>query len=179
MTYQRVPEWQTSVIDLKGLSHRHYHPSLILMAHKLAHPLQLHYPYMVKKVLIINASAIFRFVWALFKPFVFPHLRALMEVAPEGEETEQLLSEYIDLQVLPEIIVPGKGQGKPVPGLSPDWEAQLLPPPRDDDWERIPFVYGPSEKTLSLCKVQTTVLLTGTWTNKKATKTAAIQVITT
>jgi len=137
------PQMVTAAMDLKGLNRRHYHPSLIALAHKLAFPLQMHYPHLAKKVLLINAPRIFSVVWKIFKPFIMHHLRVLMEVATEAE-SEILLNQYMDLHVLPEALLPDKGCGRPVPGLDPHWEMiAALPPPSDDDWERLPLVYGP------------------------------------
>ncbi|CAB9501234.1 SEC14-like protein 5 [Seminavis robusta] len=141
----RRPKLVTAVIDLKGLNRRHYHPALMLIAQKMMTPMQLHYPHMPKKVLLVNTPGIFRFVWALFKPLVMHHLRMLMEVASEAE-TEQLLRQHMDLSILPEIMAPGVGKGRAIPGLNPKWEGGILSP-SDDDWDRAPLLYGPDDDT--------------------------------
>ncbi|CAB9526937.1 SEC14-like protein 5 [Seminavis robusta] len=146
--YHQRPGRVTAVLDLKGLNRRHYHPSLILLAQKLMDPLEENYPHVIKKILVVNAPAIFDFVWGLVKHLVAPHLRLLMEVAKESE-TQDLLSRYIDLEVLPDYLVPGIGQGKPVRGLNPDWVSELLPPQSDHDSERVPLVYGPKKSASS------------------------------
>jgi CRAL/TRIO domain len=154
------PKMVTAVIDLKGLNSRHYHPSLLQIVQKMGFALQLHYPHIVKRVLVVNAPGIFRFVWTIVKPFVMPHLRMLMEVASESE-TEELLQKYVNLCDLPEVLAPGIGKGRPVHGLNPDWTGGLLPPKQDSDWDRIPLVYGPSSEHERVSKEhQSTVSLT-------------------
>lgn len=181
------PGLTTVVIDMRGLCHSHYHPSLLILVQHLGGALQLHYPHLAGKVLVINAPRIFRFVWALFKPFIMPHLRAIMEVATENE-TEALLGYYMDLQVLPDCIAPGLGQGKHVPGLNPNWNLGILPPARSSDWGHIPLTYGPSiiynkaratmpaltlESQEVAVWVATTQLMRGTW-NKDGIYTAKV-----
>ena len=146
--FQQRPKRATAVVDLKGLNRRHYHPSLILLVSQLGHSLQLHYPYLIKKVLIINAPSIFRVVWAIFKPFVFEHLRALMEIASTEEASEALVKAHMDLAVLPEVLFPGQAHGKAVRGIHPNWECLLLPPETPSDWDRPQLVYGNSKRIL-------------------------------
>lgn len=140
------PKRATAVVDLRGLNRRHYHPSLLVLVRVLANPIQSHYPYVMKKVLVINAPALFRFVWTIIKPFVLPHLRALMEVATEAE-SKTLMEKYVDLKELPDIFAPRIGKGKHVEGLNPRWDTDEYgpPPPSPDDMERPPLTYGPAE----------------------------------
>ena len=162
------PKMVTAIIDLKGLNHRHYHPSLIAIVQRMGFALQLHYPHIAKKVLVVNAPGIFRIVWSILKPFVMPHLRMLMEVASEAE-TEELLNKYVDLSVLPDVLAPGKGRGKPVRGLNPNRDMLFLPPKQSDDWNRIPLVYGTDENEC-IPEEPTAVSLTGSMSSSLASE---------
>lgn len=142
------PTIGTAILDLKGLSPRHYHPALLTIAANVAQPLQLHYPYMLKKILVVNAPWIAHVVWNKFlKHLVFAHLRELIEIAATEEQSEELVDKYVDLQILPAEMLGGKGTGKAVqPWLNPRWEIGLLPPEDpanpEKEWERPPLVYG-------------------------------------
>jgi CRAL/TRIO domain len=74
-------------------------------------------------------------VWNIFKHFVDPHVKELIEIATE-HDTEALLEKHMDLSVLPKEIAPDKGRGRAVQGYEPVWEGGPLPPPGSDDWKR-------------------------------------------
>ena len=125
----------TCIVDLKGLNRSHMSPSLVPVGQQVTRLLQDNYAGIGKNILVVRAPYIFRFVWNIFKHFIDPHVKDLIEIATE-KETEELLAKHMDVSIMPEEIVPGKGRGKAVSGYEPVWEGGPLPPPAKNDWER-------------------------------------------
>ena len=136
----------TAILDLKGLNRSHLSPSLVPVGQEVTRLVQDNYPGSGKKILIIRAPYFFRFVWSIFKHFVDPHVKDLMEIATD-KETEEVLAKYMDLRILPKEIVPGKGQGRAIRGYDPVWEGGPLPPSGKDDWKRRAPVFGPDNQS--------------------------------
>ncbi|CAB9518344.1 Phosphatidylinositol/phosphatidylcholine transfer protein [Seminavis robusta] len=125
----------TTILDLKGLNRHHMNPSLVPVGQAVTRLVQDNYPGFGKKILVVRAPYIFRFVWNIFKHFVDPNVKELIEIATE-KETEEILEQYMDLSVLPKEIAPSKGQGTSVQGYETIWEGGPLPPTSKDDWNR-------------------------------------------
>ena len=143
----------TAILDLKGLNRSHLSPSLVPVGQEVTRLVQDNYPGSGKKILIIRAPYFFRFVWSIFKHFVDPHVKDLMEIATE-KESEEVLAKYMDLRILPKEIVPGEGKGRAIRGYDPVWEGGPLPPSGKDDWKRRVPVFGPDHQS---CYQETTL----------------------
>lgn len=129
----RVKQFIT-ILDIHGLNKNHLNPGLVPVGQAVTRLVQDNYPGFGKKILVIRAPFLFRFVWNIFKHFVDPNVKDVIEIATE-KETKELLEKYMDLSVLPKEIVP-EGRGKAVQGYEPVWEGGTLPPPSKDDQKR-------------------------------------------
>lgn len=136
----------TAILDLKGLNRSHLSPSLVPVGQEVTRLVQDNYPGIGKKILIIRAPYLFRFVWSIFKHFVDPHVKDLMEIATD-KESEAVLAKYMDLNVLPNEIIPSQGAGRAIRGYETIWEGGPLPPPGKNDWRRRAPVFGPDNQS--------------------------------
>lgn len=67
---------------------------------------------------MIRAPIVFRMIWALTHHFIDKSVASKMEVCGKDNYRE-VLSQYMDLKVLPSVIVE-EGEGQVVKGLSPN-----------------------------------------------------------
>ena len=104
--------------DLKGvpLSKVISSPQLLSMYGELMRIDQENYPDASKKIIIINTPTLFRMGWKVFKPFFHKYVVEKM-VFCGSNDYEEVLSEYVDLSVLPLDLVPGIGQGVAETGM--------------------------------------------------------------
>ena len=87
---------------------------------------QCNYPETAKHLIIIRAPALFRVVWNIVQHFFDPGVRQKM-VFCGSSNCNQVLSKYVDLAILPDCVVPGKGKGKAADGMPSNFEGGLLP----------------------------------------------------
>lgn len=71
-----------------------------------------------KSMILIRAPMAFRLIWTIIRPFIDP-LVASKIVLCGKDNYREVLSEYVDLKILPAVIVE-EGQGRVVKGLPPD-----------------------------------------------------------
>ncbi|CAB9525290.1 SEC14-like protein 2 [Seminavis robusta] len=102
--YKRKATQFTVIYDLQGLSMRHMRPGLIPTLGTISRLLQDTYPELIKRVLIVRAPSIFKTIWGIVKHMFDKELRDLMIFATEGDDSNQLLERFIDVNVLPSCI---------------------------------------------------------------------------
>lgn len=114
----------TVVYDLKGLNAGHLNPSVLQFFGEVQHMNQTKYPGPLKRMIIIRAPSIFRYIWAMAKHFFPQSSRDKMIFA--GKNYHKELEKYIELDVLPPCIYE-HGKGCPAPGLPPRMEGGAIP----------------------------------------------------
>ena len=99
----------TLVEDLHGLSRKHLSRKVLSIIGEILTLDQANYCELAKKIIIIRAPTIFTWAWALAKPFFDPGVVEKM-VFCGVNDYRRVLSEFMELEVLPSCIVPeGKG----------------------------------------------------------------------
>lgn len=117
-----VKEWereagrpiQSSIVveDLQGLSRRLLASSVRTFYGFVTEMDTRYYPESNKKIIIIRAPGVFRFVWAVGKKFYDPKVVNKMEFCG-ADNYLSVLSRYVDLDVLPRCINPeGSGEAR-------------------------------------------------------------------
>ena len=81
---------------------------------------QDNYPETAKRLIIIRTPVIFRLVWSIIKHFFDKGVVDKMIFAGSSDYQE-VLRQYMDLEVLPEEIAPGIGKGAAIPGMPPNF----------------------------------------------------------
>jgi len=104
--YNRKPTKFTVIFDLQGLSSQHMRPGLLPVCGTVARILQDNYPEIVRRVIVIRAPYLFKTIWGLVKHFFDPELRDLMIFGTSEANSEEVLDQYIDRDVLPHCIHP-------------------------------------------------------------------------
>jgi hypothetical protein len=104
--YGKLPGPMTVIVDLKDLSTRHIRPGLVPILAHAARIVQDCYPESIKRVLVIRAPAIFKFIWGLVQHFFDPELRDVMVFGTTEDDSHHVLERYIDPNVLPHCIHP-------------------------------------------------------------------------
>lgn len=163
------PKMFLVVHDLKGLDWSQLHPSLVSLSQELIHLEQTLHPHWAKKALIVNCPPIISVFWSIFKHIIPQHVREMIEFATEAH-TEEVVSKFVDVCVLPKEVLPGLGKGTAVRDYEPVWEGGMLPPPSDDDRKRrSPIIIDGDRnedvhcKALKETKVLAKVLMQGEW----------------
>jgi CRAL/TRIO domain len=77
---------------------------------------QENYPDASKKIIVIRTPALFRMGWNLVKPFFDKYVVEKM-VFCGHHDYESVLSQYVDLTILPPDLLPGIGQGRAEVGM--------------------------------------------------------------
>ena len=114
------PIQRTIIIeDLQGLNRRFLASKVTRFYSRVCDMDDRYYPETNKKIIIIRAPTLFRFVWAVVKRFFDPYVVSKMEFC--GDNYCQVLEKHMDLAVLPPCIYP-EGKGEAVAGLSPLFE---------------------------------------------------------
>jgi hypothetical protein len=104
----RKPITQFTVLfDLQGLNRNHMRPTLLQVCGTIARVLQDHYPALEKRILILHAPPIFKWIWKLVRHFFDASLRDLMVVATDDKDSQHLIELYIDRDVVPHVLHPG------------------------------------------------------------------------
>jgi len=91
---------------------------------------QENYPEQVKRIIVIGLPSGFMFAWNLVKPLFGEAVceRLIFAGTSNGTKTRAVLAQYMDLQVLPDCIVPGIGQGRAaVPYMTGDLSGGPVP----------------------------------------------------
>lgn len=116
----------TVIYDLKGLSIRHYNPSVLAWFQSHMAMTEDNYPGPIKRIIIIRAPSIFRMVWSVVKHF-FPKCSRDKMVFSGSNDHMKVLGKYMNVSHLPRCINPN-GQGGPAIGM-PDncFEAGKIP----------------------------------------------------
>lgn len=115
----------TLIEDLQGLSWAHASRKLMNVYGEIMRLDQDNYPETAKKLIIIRAPTVFRLVWKIAKNCFDPGVVLKMAFCGTSDYKE-VLSEYMDLEVLPSAVVE-EGKGKAFPGMPPDFEGGPLP----------------------------------------------------
>ena len=103
----------TILVDLDGLSVRLLRPALLGIVKETARVAQDHYPGLAKRIIVIRAPKVFQVAWKIAKHFYDPHVHNKFIFA-EQDDYLKILSEYMDLDVLPSVIYE-HGHGQPMP----------------------------------------------------------------
>lgn len=106
----------TVVYDLKGLCTAHMNRKVLDLFGEIMNISQTQYPGPFKRIIIIRAPSIFRYIWAVAKHFFRQSARDKMVFA--NKNYLDVLDTYIDRSVLPPSIAPG-GRGKVAMGMPP------------------------------------------------------------
>ena len=106
----------TILVDLEGLSVRVLRPALLGIVQETARVAQDHYPGLAKRIIVIRAPKVFQMAWNIAKHFYDPRVHHKFVFA-EQDEYLQVLSQYMDLDVLPSVIYE-HGHGQP---MSDSW----------------------------------------------------------
>ena len=119
----------TVVFDLQGLSARHMRPGLLPVCGTVARILQDNYPEIVKRVLIIRSPYLFKTIWSLIKHFFDPELRELMVFGTSDANSQHVMEQFIDPDVLPHCVHPGGKDGPLARGYEHvKMEGGMIPP---------------------------------------------------
>jgi hypothetical protein len=105
----------TIIVDLQGLGPRMLHPSLISLLQETSRIAQDYYPGMAKQCIFIRAPRIFRMAWSIAKHFYDDRVHDRF-VFSNHDNYLQVLSNYVDLEVLPPFLYP-RGKGETMPGF--------------------------------------------------------------
>jgi hypothetical protein len=107
------------IIDLYGLSRQtHLRPGMLPLLKSISRIAQDNYAGWSKRILLIRAPHVFKWMWNLVKFFFDPHIRDMIQVASGDDLDESLamLDRFMDRRVLPPILCPEQGKGRVVPG---------------------------------------------------------------
>jgi hypothetical protein len=107
------------IIDLYGLSRQtHLRPGMLPLLKSISRIAQDNYAGWSKRILLIRAPHVFKWMWNLVKFFFDPHIRDMIQVASGDDLDESLamLDKFMDRRVLPPILCPEQGKGTVVPG---------------------------------------------------------------
>jgi CRAL/TRIO domain len=100
----------TVVLDMQGLKARNIGPALISVGQQVSRIVQDYYPSYAKRIIVIRAPAIFQMAYNAVKPYLDDSMRKKITIA-SGKNHCQILDQYMDLQVLPNVICEeGRGQ---------------------------------------------------------------------
>ena len=133
-----VKEWErqqerglqgtTAVVDLVGLSKKHVSRSVLHLVKDGTKIVQENWPCEAKRVIIIRAPFIFRFVWNFLKPFLTETVKEMVVICTASDPLPEL-EQYMDLTVLPKCINPETGEGDAIPEFGPiQWEGGPVRP---------------------------------------------------
>jgi hypothetical protein len=115
------------VEDLHGLSLKtHGHRALLSVYGEIMRLDQDNYPETAKKLLIVRAPTLFRMIWSMAKHFFDPGVVRKM-VFCGVNDYQTVLEQYVEIEVLPEEIVPVIGRGKAVEGMPSNFSGGRLP----------------------------------------------------
>jgi hypothetical protein len=137
----------TIVYDLAGLNTRHMRPGVLPFFADMMSLTQNYYTGPVKRMIIIRAPAIFRACWGVVK-HVFPEEARAKMVFTGSHNHEEILSQYMDLSVLPPVISPEHGQGYAAVGMPQRFEGGI--PPSYDYQETFSIAKPDKLKTMIL-----------------------------
>ena len=131
--HEHPPYRITVIVDLQGLSARHMKPGLMPLFKQVMQIVQNHYCGMAKRIFVIRAPRIFKLIWAICQHFLTERVKNLIVFASDADYLE-VLSDFIDLEVLPPCIYKG-GRGTGAIGLPKRLDGGMVPPPTDHDSE--------------------------------------------
>lgn len=89
---------------------------------------QDNYPEAAKKIIILRAPALFHIIWNVVQHFFDANVRAKMIFTTRHNFIE-ILSQHLDLSVLPSSIIPEFGKGGALDGMPSNFEGGRLPVP--------------------------------------------------
>jgi CRAL/TRIO domain len=127
----------TIVYDLKGLNSSHVNPMVLKLFGECQKLSQDMYPAPIKRIIIIRAPAVFRYIWSVVK-HVFPQATRDKMIFAGNNHTKEL-EKYIELENLPKCVYE-HGKGTPTIGLPPKFEGGIIP----DHVVRVPTSGGPT-----------------------------------
>lgn len=115
----------TIVYDLEGLSSMHMNPRVINLFKFYVDITLAYYPVPLKRIILIRAPSIFNAVWRAVKNFFDEDLIDRM-IFTKPDNYLDILSQYMDLDVLPPCINP-KGHGETAVGMPKRMEGGQIP----------------------------------------------------
>jgi hypothetical protein len=130
-----LPRTMTIIFDLQGLNRStHLKSDCMAFFKELVSYTQEKYYAPSKRIIIIRAPALFRWIWSMAKPLFSQKVRDKMIFVTGGKEDSylQVLQDYMDLNVLPPCIY-DQGQGTTVRGMPPFLQGGTIPPDATDD----------------------------------------------
>lgn len=81
-----------------------------------------------QKIYLLRAPSIFKFIWSFAKQFFDQHIQDMISITNHSNYLD-VISQDIDLQVLPAAVAPGIGTGQGMPGYFDHiiWELDRFP----------------------------------------------------
>lgn len=114
----------TVVYDLAGLNRQHLNPTVLGFFGELMQITEDYYPGPIKRMIIIRAPHVFRFVWKVVKNFFSQESQDKMIFA--DSDYLSVLDQYMDIDVLPSCINP-KGHGETAIGMPSLMDCKPIP----------------------------------------------------
>lgn len=146
----------TVVIDLEGLSSGHMRPGLLPLLQRTARVSQDYYAGWGKRIILIRAPSIFKFIWSVARHFFDQHIQDLIVFGNHSDYLE-VLEEYIELENLPPCIAPKQGKAGAMPGY----------------FEKVSLQGGPLDKNLASSRKPATMEKESSLTSVTSTATSS------
>lgn len=118
----------TIVNDISGLNLFQYVANRPLLS-TYGHILRLdqdYYPESAKKLIILRVPSLFNAIWKIIGGFLDEGVVEKMVFAG-NREYQKVLSKYLDLEILPDCVVPGIGKGRAIKGMPSNFNGGPLP----------------------------------------------------
>lgn len=137
----RPVKYFTVILDLEGLSKDHAKTSMIPLTKRVLEMAQQRYPSIAKRVIVLRAPRIFRYMWAVAQHFIQDNVKELI-VFTNPDNYLEVLDKYVDRSVLPPCICEG-GQGEATIGFeNVRFEGGKLPPAEWTDSQLLQHLRG-------------------------------------
>lgn len=132
---KRVTQF-TIIVDLDGLSAQLLRPALFGILQRSARIAQDHYPGLAKRIILTRGPRIFQMAWKVAVHFYDQRVHDKFIITSKDDYL-QVLSQYINLEVLPSVMYPSGGKGSQMPGFFEKihMEGGPIPDILDDDDE--------------------------------------------
>ena len=130
---RRVTQF-TILVDLEGLSMQLLRPALLSIVQRSARIGQDYYPGLAKRIILVRGPRLFHMAWKIAVNFYDQRVHDKF-IFSGKDDYLQVLSQYMDLDVLPPVLYPEGGKGSPMPGFFEKihMEGGPLPDHTDDD----------------------------------------------
>ncbi|CAB9527784.1 SEC14-like protein 5 [Seminavis robusta] len=126
---KRVTQF-TILIDLEGLGLQLLRPAMFQLLSETARIAQDHYPGLAKRIVMVRAPRLFQMAWKVAVHFYDDRVQDKF-IFTTKEDYLDILSKYMDLEVLPDVMYPGGGKGSQMPGFFEKIRMEGGPIPKD------------------------------------------------